>query len=367
MALFIILGACQPVTPPDEEPEAIAFFRGADLSYVNEMQDCGGMYQNAAGEEADPYALFAEAGTNLVRLRLWHNPDLTDYSTLADVKKSIRRAKEAGMQVLLDFHYSDDWADPNKQEIPAAWLAVIDDTAALSDSLYHYTYHTLIDLIGTGLAPDLVQVGNEINPMILQQGELSWPIDWVRNATLLNRGLQAVRDAAMDTGDPIETMLHIAQPENGLWWFEEATEAGVTQFDWIGLSYYPKWSEYKLDAVGDAFRTLRQTYGKKLMVVETAYPFTLENIDAAGNILGQDALIDGFPATEAGQRAYMEALEDTLKAAGGAGLVYWEPAWVTNACSTRWGQGSHWDNATFFNHDHQPTQAMQWYGRGAEE
>ena len=86
-------------------------------------------------------------------------------------------------------------------------------------------------------------------------------------------------------------MLHIAQPENGLWWFEQATQNGVTDFDWIGLSYYPLWSDYTLSNVSNAFRTLINTYNKRLMVVETAYPFTMDNADSANNILGNDALI----------------------------------------------------------------------------
>lgn len=107
-----------------------------------------------------------------------------------------------------------------------------------------------------------MQVGNEINGMILQQGELEWPIDWDRNAYLLNKGIQAVRDIASQNESNIEIMLHIAQPENGLWWFEQATANGVTNFDWIGLSYYPIWSDYNLENVSSALQTLISTYDK---------------------------------------------------------------------------------------------------------
>src|SRR5690606_28425873 len=127
------------------------------------------------------------AGTNLVRVRLWHNADWTEYSDFEDVKKTISRAKAEGMNVLLDFHYSDDWADPERQEIPAAWVDQIDNTEALGDLLYDYTYKTLDDLSKENLLPEFVQVGNETNGMILQQGELVWPIDWERNSSLLNK------------------------------------------------------------------------------------------------------------------------------------------------------------------------------------
>ena len=345
-----------------EEPtEPGTFFFGADLSYVNEMEDCGAQYYDNTNTLKDPYEIFEEAGANLIRLRLWHDPTWTEYSNFEDVKKSIQRAKALGMQVLLDFHYSDTWADPQKQEIPAAWVAQLDQVEALGDLLYDYTYETLNALAEDGLLPEIVQVGNEINPMILQQGELVWPIDWARNSALLNQGIKAVRDIASERNTELGVMLHIAQPENALWWFEQATEAGVLDYDWIGLSYYPLWSEYSLDEASEAFSTLITTYDKRLMVVETAYPFTLENADAANNILGSDALVPGFPATPEGQLGYLNKLRDVIQGSGGEGLVYWEPAWVSTNCSTQWAQGSHWDNATLFDHDHRATRGMEFY------
>lgn len=350
-----------PEETPAETPEETNFYYGADLSYVNEMEDCGATYYNADAQAEDAYQIFADAGANLVRVRLWHSPEWTSYSNFQDVKKSISRAKAANMQVLLDFHYSDTWADPSRQEIPAAWAAVKDNTPVLGDSLYNYTYQTLEKLKEADLLPNIVQVGNEINGMILQQGELEWPIDWDRNAYLLNKGIQAVRDIASQNESNIEIMLHIAQPENGLWWFEQATANGVTNFDWIGLSYYPIWSEYNLENVSSALQTLISTYDKKLMVVETAYPFTLENADSANNILGEDALVDGFPATQQGQLDYLNKLQEVIESAGGSGLVYWEPAWVSTSCSTQWAQGSHWDNATLFDHQNKATLGMQFF------
>jgi arabinogalactan endo-1,4-beta-galactosidase len=95
-----------------ENPSSNVFYYGADLSYVNEMEDCGAVYKDSNENFKDPYKIFAEAGTNLVRIRLWHNPIWTNYSNINDVKKSIQRAKSEGMNVLLDFHYSDSWAGP---------------------------------------------------------------------------------------------------------------------------------------------------------------------------------------------------------------------------------------------------------------
>lgn len=355
------------IEDPIDDGSEINFYFGADLSYVNEMEDCGAIYKTGNGTAEDPYKIFSEAGTNLVRLRLWHNPTWTNYSNFNDVKKSIQRAKAEGMQVLLDFHYSDTWTDPSKQEIPAAWVDQLNNTEALGNLLYDYTYNTLNDLASANLLPDIVQVGNEINPMILQQGDLQWPIDWARNSSLLKKGIKAVRDISSDNNKDIGVMLHIAQPENGLWWFEQATNAGITDYDWIGLSYYPIWSDYTLNDISNPLKTLIDTYNKRLMIVETAYPFTLENADAANNILGSDALISGYPASQQGQLDYLNTLKEKIQEAGGEGLIYWEPAWVSTNCSTLWAQGSHWDNATLFDHNNQVTKGMEFYNPALQD
>lgn len=351
----------------DETQETIKFYYGADLSYVNEMIDCGATYKNSEGVVMDPYKIFSSAGTNLVRVRLWNNPTWTNYSNFEDVKLTISRAKSQKMKVLLDFHYSDTWADPGKQEIPAAWLSNIDNTTVLSELLYNFTFETLTKLAQENLLPEMVQVGNEINAMILQQGELKWPINWERNTTLINSGIKAVRDVSARKGKKIEVMLHIAQPENALWWFSDATKNGITDFDWIGLSYYPIWSEYKLNNLATPLKTLIGTYKKRLMIVETAYPFTLENADSANNILDNSALVTGYPASEVGQLNYLIKLKDIVKSAGGEGIVYWEPAWVSTNCSTLWGKGSHWENAALFNFDKKATLGMSFYNGSFKE
>ena len=205
-------------------------WRGVDLSYVNEMEDCGAVYRHE-GEPADPYAIFANKGANLVRLRLWHDPDWTEYGTLADVTRSIRRARQHEMAVLLDFHYSDDWADPGNQIIPAAWRDA-KTTEELAQLLHDYTYETLMTLDEQGLLPEYVQVGNEINTEVLLTEEVPehTPINWERNVALLNAGMSAVRQVSDDTGKKIGIMLHVAQPENVGPWVDAAAEAGILGF-----------------------------------------------------------------------------------------------------------------------------------------
>ena len=115
---IVFLAACRPGAESDA-----SFYFGVDLSYVNEMDDCGAIYLEG-GEPRDAFRLFRNHGANLVRARLWHNPDWTDYSNLGDVERTLRRARDVGMSTLLDFHYSDDWADPHKQWIPGSIFSV---------------------------------------------------------------------------------------------------------------------------------------------------------------------------------------------------------------------------------------------------
>lgn len=348
ISLLFLVSCEQGKNAVRENQSEDAFYRGADLSYVNEMDDCGGVFRKD-GKKTDPYQLFAEEGCGLVRLRLWHSPAWTDYSNFKDVKRSIRRAKENNMPVLLDFHYSDTWADPQKQIIPEAWK-MIDKLEVLGDSLYNYTFNTLAELNDEGLYPEMVQVGNEINIEILQQeDEMNLDsIDWPRNVYLLNKGIEAVKKANELSGNESEIMLHIAQPENAMPWFKKAFQYGIAGFDWIGLSYYPKWSSFDLVIIPTAIKDLKDEFGKGVMIVETAYPYSFISTDEAHNILGEDALHTGYPATPQGQLDFLLELTQLCREGGGEGVIYWEPAWISTDCSTPWGQGSHWENATFF-------------------
>ena len=324
-------------------------FAGVDLSYVNEIEACGAQFR-LNGKLRDPYELFAESGANLVRLRLWNNPTWTNYSTEADVTRSIERAKKAGMHVLLDFHYSDDWADPQKQTIPAAWAADIGDADKLATHVYEYTRDVLARLNARGLLPYMVQVGNEINTQMLRPADTKGlPIDWARNAKILNAGIRAVREAKAADGASPKVMLHVAQPENVEPWFAAATAAGVRDFDYIGVSYYPKWSTFNMKQAGAALAAVKQRFKADIIVVEVSYPWTLRDAgDKASNLLGEDSLLRGYPATPSGQQRFMNDVVRMTLEAGGVGVVYWEPAWVSTKCATRWGTGSHWENATLF-------------------
>ena len=341
--------------------EGAPTYLGADLSYVNELEDCGVRYFEN-GKQRDPFELLGEKGANLSRVRLWNEATWTRYSNLADVKKTIARSRAAGMEVLLNFHYSDDWADGDKQIIPVGWAA-IEDVDTLAETLYRFTLDTLLELHADGLMPELVQVGNETNREILSTlAKAKEPIDWTRNAKLFNAGIRAVRDAGEKTGTRPRVMLHIAQPENVEPWFEAATKAGVVDFDLIGISYYRRWSSETIDGLIATIRRLTQLYDADVLVVEAAYPWTLESKDEMNNLLGTGTLIEGYPATPEGQRRYLIDVTQKVIGAGGVGLVYWEPAWISSSCKTRWGTGSSWENATLFDFDGELLPGADFFG-----
>ncbi|HEX8383399.1 MAG TPA: arabinogalactan endo-1,4-beta-galactosidase [Sphingomonas sp.] len=343
-ALALLAGTSATAQTRLAPKPAGGLYLGADLSYVNEMEDCGAVFR-AGGKPVDPFALLKARGGNLVRVRIWNDATWTKYSDLADVTKTIRRARAAGMQVLLDFHYSDDWADGEKQIAPAAWARL--DTAAQAEALYDYTRDVLARLDAAGLMPEMVQVGNETNPELMG-GVKDRRIDWARNAMLFNAGIKAVRDAGKVARINPRVMLHIAQPEHVEPWFEDATAAGVIDYDVIGISYYRKWSTRTVAQLGETIARVKARYRADVIVVETAYPFTNDGADRLPNLLGPDTLIPGYPATPAGQRRYLIDLTQTVVDRGGIGTVYWEPAWVSTRCKTRWGTGSNWENAAWF-------------------
>jgi arabinogalactan endo-1,4-beta-galactosidase len=209
--------------------------------------------------------------------------------------------------------------------------------------------------------PEMVQVGNETNPELLGGKVPGQPIDWERNARLLNAGIEAVQEAGRAGSIAPRIMLHIAQPENILPWFDAAAKAGVTGYDIIGMSYYKKWSKFSPAQLKATIAEAKRRYGKDVIVVETGYPFTLEGADTAKNLLGNDALIPGYPATPEGQRHYMVDLTQLTIDAGGIGVVYWEPYWISTRCGTRWGHGSDWENATWFDYGkHEALPVFEW-------
>ena len=371
--------AARELAPADPERRwsADEFVMGVDLSYVNQVLDHGGVYRDS-GQVRDPYAIFARRGANVVRLRLWHSPtwvrdsihgaDSPLYSGLDDVTEAIRRAHAERMLVNLDFHYSDIWADPGRQNVPAAWTH-IRELDVLADSVYAYTRAVLAHLDERGLSPAYVQVGNETNCGMLATGApdgfpnlRTCDGNWEAQAAVLNAGIRAVREAAPGA----RIILHVAQPENVAAWFDGVMTAGVQDFDIIGFSYYENWSDVPLDSIDAYIAGWRTHFERDVMIVETAYPWTLDGDDDYGNILGEGAIAPGFPATVMGQRAYMMALVAEVMRGGGTGLMYWEPAWISSGMRDLWGTGSSWENNALFDFDGNAHAGFDWMTRHYE-
>jgi len=341
-----------PIPAPD--PEWQIFCRGVDLSYVNEIEDFGGKFYSE-GSQIDPFQVLRESGANIVRVRLWYDPQwlvlITGgkmYSDLPDVENTIRRAKEAGMAVCLDLHYSDTWADPDYQETPLAWQGT--DLSGLRDSVYQYTFRVLTYFKSQGLTPEMVQIGNETNTgMLFPLGEVSKG-GWSAFGLLLNAGIRAVRDFSAGSDSKPWIVLHVAQFQNARWWIDQVVNnANVTDFDVLGISHYCKWSTINnFSQISILISDIIHTYNKKVMVMETAYPWTTANADQYPNIFGSGDSLKGYPLTPEGQLLYMNDLTQAVKNGGGKGVFYWEPAWITSAMPDKWGTGSSWDNVTLF-------------------
>ncbi|MET3804665.1 arabinogalactan endo-1,4-beta-galactosidase [Nakamurella sp. UYEF19] len=346
--------------------------RGADLSSVPKNEDHGALYYTAQGRRRAPELILAAAGANVGRLKVWVDP-ADGYNDLAHVVTMARRIKRAGMQLLVDFHYSDTWTDPGHQAPPAAWKNFT--AAQLTAAVHQHTLDVLGALRKRGIVADFVQVGNEINPGMLWPLGQTWDVDttdsvtgaqWANLGAFLTAGATAVKKISPRT----KVLLHLTNINNGIdsltWWFDQAVAQQVP-FDVIGLSYYSYWHGSLRD-LQSAVTTLSSRYDRDVMILETAYPWTLEdnpNSPYANVIESAAELIPGYPATPAGQAANFRAIQDVVASApGGRGLgtVYWEPAW-TSVVGSGWDPtdpttGDAWENQAVFDWKGRPLPAM---------
>jgi len=370
LIISLIFIGCKPSTDDQLTNDRVfyshdQFSMGADLSYVNQILDRGGIYKDSANI-MDPYAIFSKYGANTIRFRLWHNPTWTRtvydpplinmYNDFHDVKRGILEARALGMAVCLDFHYSDTWADPGKQVTPAAWIGL--SLAVLRDSIYNYTLKTLDMLEAAGAMPEYVQAGNEINPgFVLPNGNR-----WDNTADfifLLNGAIKAIRDASVSSAIKPRIIIHIAQPENVYAWFDGLAAKGLTDYDIIGFSYYYMWSGIAIENISTYVSLLKSKFNKDIMIMETIYPWTTQNADNYSNIVDSGKLEPEFPATAEGQYNYMHALTAEVVEGGGKGIFSWEPAWITSPAKDLWGTGSSWDCNTFFDFSGSTLKVMQ--------
>lgn len=305
--------------------------RGADLSFTL-LQEAAGLTFSDRGRVEPVEHLFAGRGATIVRLRVWVNPTV-DHSGLDSALVLARRAKGAGMKVLLDLHYSDTWADHSNQTTPSAWAG--QDLPTLVDTVRAYTRATVRAFAQQGTPVDMIQIGNEVTSgMLWPAGQVYFGLreHWDGFIALMEAGLQGAAEGAPQ---PLRTLIHIdrgGDNRGARHFFDRVVGAGVA-FDVIALSYYPFWHG-SLTALQGNLDDLARRYGKDVLVVETSYPWMLPPDDRVEYQAARaEQLPDGarFPATPAGQAAYFEALRSVIQQvpqSRGLGFLAWEPAWL---------------------------------------
>jgi arabinogalactan endo-1,4-beta-galactosidase len=323
---------------------------GGDLSSLARLEAAGAQW-TADGAAVDPLEALAGQGWTLLRLRLWHSPE-EPWQGLDSTLALALRGHQAGCELLLDLHFSDTWADPAHQTPPAAWSGL--PLPALQDSVRRYTRTVLERFSAAGVSPRWVQLGNEIDagllwPMGRVDGSYNTPAQWSALRGLLRAASQGVAEAFPDPAQRPGRLIHLSQSgwEAGCRRFlDSLVTDGGPDFESVGLSYYPWWHGTPAQ-LQTTMNSLAGRFGRDVLVVETAYPFTLGWNDNTNNIVGMASqLLPGYPATAAGQQAFLEMLRGTLAAVpGGLGraLLWWEPAWISAP-----GVGSSWENLCLF-------------------
>ena len=310
-----------------EKPEEVVtptLYAGADLSqWLAYKNDNAEWYCNGSSINNVP-AFFADNGYNVARLRLFVNPDLnsTACQDLSYIIESAQAMRDAGMEICLDFHYSDTWADPGKQYKPSAWVSL--DAVDLASKVYSYTQETLQALAAENITPSLIQIGNEITAgMLWDTGRVSvWedsyntPTQWNNFTLLLNNAAKACREMCPKA----KIIVHIDRggDANTATRFYNAITA--IDYDVIGLSYYPYWHG-RLAQLESTVRLLAADHPKKeIMIVETGFGYNDWSDDSASADYGN------YASTPAGQKQMMNDLVTTLqKYESVTGVFYWFP------------------------------------------
>ncbi|WP_138494873.1 glycoside hydrolase family 53 protein [Paenibacillus pinistramenti] len=344
------------------------FIKGMDISFWDEIISEGGAYYED-GREKDLLAILKDSGVNSIRLRLWNDPE-AGYVNLERTKLTAKKIKEAGMHFLLDFHYSDYWADPQKQTKPKAWEQL--SFPELVQAVEDFTEQALTELKAQGTLPDMVQIGNEITPgMLWEEGKVGVWADagtaeerwigeerlnteeqWSRLAELVKAGIKGAKRAAGDAPE-FEIMIHLDRGGDNAAsrYFLDRLLAHGAEFDVIGQSFYPWWHG-TLKQLEDNLNDLAVRYGKDLIVVETAYPWTLTPEDGLEFIVSTDErLPEEYPPTVEGQARYLTELMDMIRRTPdgrGRGFHYWEPAWIPSKEQWSVNHPNNWANLTLF-------------------
>ena len=312
------------------------FFKGVDISSLPEHLDGGEKFFNADGNEVDAFTLLKENNINSVRLRIWNEPALIPeakgYCDLEHTISMAKQIKENDMHFLLDFHYSDYWADPGQQRKPNAWKNL--DFDQLQVAVHDYTKDVLESLAKEKCLPDMVQVGNEIRSgMLFPEGEVP---AFDQLAKLINAGIRAVREISSN----IKVMIHLDQGGryNDLKeWFDAVFAAGMEPIDVIGISFYSFWHGTFMD-LRDSMIKLIERYKLPVFVVETAHPWR----HCQGEHISADLMKSaGFVAGEEEQKKSLLLIMQIASSVSGkmpTGVYYWEPLCIPGKTYGSWDE-----------------------------
>lgn len=307
------------------------FIMGMDASSVISLEQSGVKYYDYDGNEADVFKTLAQSGVNYIRVRIWNDPYDENGNGYGggnnDIDKAVeigKRATKYGMKLLVNFHYSDFWADPAKQMVPKAWAHFtneqIDEKA---QALYEYTKESLQKLVKAGVDVGMVQIGNETN------GKMAGEKVWFNIAKLMIQGSRAVREVTPNA----LVAVHFANPEKVTNYEDYAKKLKYYNLDYdvFASSYYPYWHG-TLENLTNVLNDVTEKYGKKTMVIETSYAYTTDDTDYYGNTISDGGgVTKNYPYTLQGQVNSLVDIIDTVanKLTNGIGVCYWEGTWIT--------------------------------------
>jgi arabinogalactan endo-1,4-beta-galactosidase len=307
---------------------------GVDISRFPEISITNPSFYDQEGIKKDFLVILKENGVNTIRLRLWVNP-ANQHSGFNEVKSFSETLKSLGFKTWLTLHYSDTWADPGQQEVPNQWKGLSFET--LKDSVSQYTQRVVLEM-----KPDYIQIGNEINSGFLHPYGNNLT-NFQQFYELLQTGISAVRNNSEDC----KVIIHFAGIENSNLFFSQLIRL---DYDIIGLSYYPLWHGKSLSNLKNTMQILSENYNRKILIAETAYPFTLGWNDLTNNIVGlnEQLILPDYQASSEGQAKFIKQIKSiATDVKGGIGFCYWG-AELVSWKGTMLNDASPWENQALF-------------------
>jgi len=348
--------------------ETPSFILGMDASCVPSLEAGGVRYYDKEGQEQDVFEILADAGINYIRVRVWNHPFDEEGHGYGggncDIQNALqigKRATRCGMKLMVDFHYSDFWADPGKQMEPKAWKNM--NIQEKTDALYAFTCDSLQMLKDAGVDVGMVQIGNETN------GGLAGETSWENMAKLFSAGAKAVRDTLPEA----LVAVHFTNPEKpGAYeYYGQQLDAYQVDYDVFASSYYPVWHG-SLENLQKVLTHIHETYGKQVLVAETAHAYTAEDLDFHGNTVTADTQTP-YPKTQEGQAAWVtDVAQAVSQIPGGMGVFYWEGTWIAAGGNSYEENRKLWETygsgwASSFAGAYDPEDAGRYYGGCAVE